>query len=93
MQTHVVQILHTNKRALNYQPLTSAFQGLSEAEDSCEGIDASVASIHEILDAEAALGLPYSRIMLAGFSQGGTSPLTTYHFCFYSFQQRTLCTA
>ena len=52
--------------------------GLDErAGESCEGIDASVSRVRGILAAEAELGLPYSRMALAGFSQGGAMSLFT----------------
>jgi lysophospholipase II len=47
------------------------------ASESCEGIEESMSEIHEALGQEAALGLPYSRFMLAGFSQGGAMSLFT----------------
>jgi len=52
--------------------------GLDErAGESCEGIDASVTRIRGLLASEAELGLPYSRMALAGFSQGGAMSLFT----------------
>jgi predicted esterase len=52
--------------------------GLDErAGESCEGIDKSVERVKGILEAEAALGLPYNRMALAGFSQGGAMSLFT----------------
>jgi len=52
--------------------------GLDErAGESCEGIDSSVARVKGLLQAEANLGLPYSRMALAGFSQGGAMSLFT----------------
>lgn len=47
------------------------------AGESCEGIDASVERVRGILAAEAALGIPYNRMLLAGFSQGGALALFT----------------
>ena len=47
------------------------------ASESCEGIDDSIKQIREALEGEASLGLPYSRLMLAGFSQGGAMSLFT----------------
>lgn len=52
--------------------------GLDErAGESCEGIESSVSRIQSLLESEAALGLPYSRMALAGFSQGGAMSLFT----------------
>lgn len=47
------------------------------ASESCEGIDDSIQEIRAALEAEVALGLPFSRLMLAGFSQGGAMSLFT----------------
>lgn len=47
------------------------------ASESCEGIDASVARIRSILGAENSAGMPYSRMLLAGFSQGGAMSIFT----------------
>ena len=47
-------------------------KGLSaESSFDCPGIEESRDRIIAIMDAEAAAGLPYNRIVLAGFSQGG----------------------
>lgn len=43
--------------------------------ESCDGIDESIEEIRGIMASENALGIPYSRIMLAGFSQGGALAL------------------
>jgi lysophospholipase-2 len=52
--------------------------GLSErAAEKCEGIYDSVAIVRQILEEENAEGLPYSRMALAGFSQGGALSLFT----------------
>jgi predicted esterase len=53
--------------------------GLDErSNENCKGIDVSRSRIAGILEAEhAATGLPYSRMMLAGFSQGGALALFT----------------
>ena len=52
--------------------------GLDErAGESCAGIESSVARVRGLLDAEAQLGLPFSRMALAGFSQGGAMSLFT----------------
>jgi len=45
------------------------------AGESCDGIDESVAEIRGIMDAEKAAGIPHSRMVLAGFSQGGAMAL------------------
>ncbi len=45
------------------------------AGESCDGIDASCARIRAMLAAEHAAGLPYHRMALAGFSQGGAMSL------------------
>ena len=47
------------------------------ASESCEGIDESMAEIHECLEEEAKSGIPYSRMLLSGFSQGGAMSLFT----------------
>lgn len=47
------------------------------ASESCDGIDHSVNTIRDLLAKESALGLPYSRMALAGFSQGGAMSLFT----------------
>jgi len=50
--------------------------GLDErAGESCEGIVPNCARIEALLDEEHARGLPYSRMALAGFSQGGAMSL------------------
>jgi len=52
--------------------------GLSgRANEQCDGIEASVSRITNIIDSEAAAGIPYHRIALAGFSQGGAMSLFT----------------
>lgn len=53
--------------------------GLDErSNENCKGIDSSVATIKTILAQEHKnTGLPYSRMMLAGFSQGGALSLFT----------------
>lgn len=52
--------------------------GLDEKSgELCEGIDESVAIVSEIIQGEIALGLSPSRIILAGFSQGGALSLFT----------------
>lgn len=44
--------------------------------EECEGIEESAASIREILDKEhASSGIPYNRMVVAGFSQGGSLSL------------------
>eukprot|EP00601_Ochromonadales_sp_CCMP2298_P002327 CAMPEP_0173184438 /NCGR_PEP_ID=MMETSP1141-20130122/8973_1 /TAXON_ID=483371 /ORGANISM="non described non described, Strain CCMP2298" /LENGTH=306 /DNA_ID=CAMNT_0014107803 /DNA_START=96 /DNA_END=1016 /DNA_ORIENTATION=- len=45
------------------------------ANQSCEGIGASVAVVRNIVEAEMKLGLPLNRILLSGFSQGGALAL------------------
>lgn len=47
------------------------------AAESCDGIDTSVAKIRTVIEGEIALGLPSTRIALAGFSQGGAMSLFT----------------
>lgn len=47
------------------------------ASESCDGIQQSVERIKAILANEHASGLPYSRMVLAGFSQGGAMSLFT----------------
>jgi lysophospholipase-2 len=53
--------------------------GLDErANENCNGIDQSKARIQSILEQEhQTTGLPYSRMLLAGFSQGGALSLFT----------------
>jgi lysophospholipase-2 len=53
--------------------------GLDErSNENCKGIDVSRSRLSEILEAEhVSTGLPYSRMMLAGFSQGGALALFT----------------
>jgi lysophospholipase-2 len=53
--------------------------GLDErANENCKGIDESRAMLANILKTEhATTGLPYSRMVLAGFSQGGALSLFT----------------
>ncbi len=43
--------------------------------ESCEGIDDSIQEIRDIMATEHALGIPYNRMMLSGFSQGGALSL------------------
>lgn len=47
------------------------------ASESCDGIEDSVERIRNILTQEKSIGMPYSRMMLAGFSQGGAMSLFT----------------
>jgi len=50
--------------------------GLDErSNENCEGISESKNTILQLLQAEHSRGLPYSRMMLAGFSQGGALSL------------------
>ena len=52
--------------------------GLTDrASESCDGIDASVASVRSILEGEFKAGIQYNRMVLAGFSQGGALSLFT----------------
>ena len=53
--------------------------GLDErSNESCKGIDVSVATVRSILQKEhESTGLPYNRMVLAGFSQGGALSLFT----------------
>lgn len=51
--------------------------GLSEKEaELCDGLDASISRIHDIIDRENVLGISHNRIALAGFSQGGAMSLS-----------------
>jgi len=46
--------------------------------DTCDGIEKSRAAVEAMLEAESrATGLPYNRMMLGGFSQGGALSLYT----------------
>jgi lysophospholipase-2 len=47
------------------------------AAESCDGIVESVERVRGLLMKEAALGLPFHRMALAGFSQGGAMSLYT----------------
>ena len=50
--------------------------GLTDrAAESCDGIDASCDMLRALLASEHALGVPYNRMVLAGFSQGGALSL------------------
>lgn len=51
--------------------------GKDRIHDPAEGIDASVARIRKLIDDEGAKGIPPSKIVLAGFSQGGAMALFT----------------
>lgn len=52
--------------------------GLDERSgELCEGIEESVSTIREIINNEIQSGLPASRIILSGFSQGGALSLFT----------------
>jgi predicted esterase len=52
--------------------------GLTDrASESCEGIEDTVSKVRAMLQAENALGVSYSRMALAGFSQGGATSLFT----------------
>jgi predicted esterase len=48
-----------------------------KTEEPCEGITHSQARIRELLAAENVAGIPYNRMVLAGFSQGGCMSLFT----------------
>ena len=51
-------------------------KGLTDrASESCEGIEESVATIRDFIEKEISLGLPSTRVALAGFSQGGAMSL------------------
>lgn len=55
--------------------------------ESCEGINASVVRIRDILAAENACGLPYHRMLLTGFSQVGflkSKSFNLWHSSYYS---------
>lgn len=62
-------------------PMTAWYDivGLDDrASESCNGIEASVQRVRDILSSEHSnVGMPYSRMMLAGFSQGGAMSLFT----------------
>ena len=45
--------------------------------DSSEGIEESIQEIKETIEEEVKSGIPYNRIMVAGFSQGGAMSLFT----------------
>ena len=45
------------------------------AGESCEGIEDSITLVRDLMSAENKLGIPYDRMMLAGFSQGGAMSL------------------
>jgi len=47
------------------------------AAETCDGLQESRAIVTSILEKEAEAGIPYERMMLAGFSQGGALSLTT----------------
>ena len=52
--------------------------GLTAADaDKCAGLDKSVSYVESLLDADHALGLPYNRMVLGGFSQGAALSLYT----------------
>lgn len=52
--------------------------GLTDrAAETCDGIEESAATVTGLLDAEHAAGIPYDRMVLAGFSQGGALSLWT----------------
>jgi len=52
--------------------------GLSDrANEKCEGIEESSKIIQDIMDANNAEGIPYNKMLLAGFSQGGALSLFT----------------
>eukprot|EP00602_Paraphysomonas_sp_CaronLab_P008142 CAMPEP_0185018640 /NCGR_PEP_ID=MMETSP1103-20130426/1297_1 /TAXON_ID=36769 /ORGANISM="Paraphysomonas bandaiensis, Strain Caron Lab Isolate" /LENGTH=284 /DNA_ID=CAMNT_0027548517 /DNA_START=126 /DNA_END=980 /DNA_ORIENTATION=+ len=46
------------------------------ASETCDGLAESCATIRDVLKRENAAGIPYSRMVLAGFSQGGAMSLT-----------------
>lgn len=53
-------------------------KGLTDRDnEECPGIEESIGRIRQLIDAENAIGLPNSRIVLAGFSQGGAMALST----------------
>ena len=53
-------------------------EGLSErTNENCNGIVESQRTVERIMEGEAAAGLPYSRMVLSGFSQGAALSLFT----------------
>ena len=52
-------------------PMRAWYDIGSDMSTKSEDIDASVASIHDLIAKECAEGVPHQRIVLAGFSQGG----------------------
>eukprot|EP01034_Spumella_vulgaris_P038278 gene38278-47262_t len=75
---------HQSATVILMHGLGDSAEGLSDiadtwgkASESCDGIQNSVKIVRDILASENALGLPYSRIALAGFSQGGAMSLYT----------------
>ena len=49
----------------------------SRAEQECKGIDDSTSKLHRLISSENEVGIEPSRIVLAGFSQGGAMSLWT----------------
>ena len=49
----------------------------SRSQQECQGIDESTSTLHKLIEKEKAQGIDYSRIVLAGFSQGGAMSLWT----------------
>lgn len=43
--------------------------------EKCDGLPASVARVHALIEAQVAAGVPANKIILAGFSQGGATSL------------------
>jgi len=52
-------------------------EGLDRSHEKCEGLEQSSTTVRSILEEEHRRGIPYSRMMLAGFSQGGALSLWT----------------
>jgi predicted esterase len=64
--------LNGNEKMHSWYDIT----GLSPEDNvNAKGIDRSVARVQKILEEENALGLPYSRLAVMGFSQGGALSL------------------
>jgi lysophospholipase-2 len=49
----------------------------SRGAQACSGIDGSTSTLHNLIESEVNKGIPASRIILAGFSQGGAMSLWT----------------
>ena len=47
----------------------------SRSKETCDGLEGSTEIIRELIKKEADAGIPYSRIVVSGFSQGGAMSL------------------